>query len=105
MSDAGNGTAPAGENGHRGSPDVARYPRPVQARTTVRGVLLLQLLANTAGGAVILVFLRFILPLFGSSDGSNVQINLLVLGVYLGVVVFIALPVNKHILHKAMGWV
>lgn len=105
MSDAGNGTAATSGNGHRGSPDVTRYPRPVQARTTVRGVLLLQLLANTAGGAVILVFLRFILPLFGSSDGNNVQINLLVLGVYLGVVVFIALPVNKHILHKAMGWV
>ncbi len=90
---------------HTTSPRASPYPRPVQARTTVRGVILLQFVANTAGGVVILIFLRFILPLFGGTEASDIELNLLILGAYLGVSVFIALPVNKHILHKAMGWV
>src|SRR4051794_34882609 len=102
MREPSDGAGATSGNGHwHPTPDASHYPRPVQARTTVRGVLLLQLVANSAGGAIILMFLRFLLPLLGSSDSNNEQLNLLVLGVYLGVVVFIALPVNKHILHKA----
>lgn len=93
------------KSGNGPSTSLDRYPRPVQARTTVRGVLLLQLLANVAGGAVILVFLTFILPLIGVADRSSLELNLIVLAVYLALVVFIALPVNRHILTKAMRWV
>ena len=81
------------------------HPRPVQARITVRGVLLLQLVANGAGAAVMLGFLRFVLPLFGMADKSSLELNLVVLGVYLVVILFVALPLNRHILNKAVGWV
>src|SRR4051794_12501808 len=40
-----------------GEPTI-RYGRPVLARTAVRGVLLLQLLANGAGALVVLFYLK-----------------------------------------------
>ncbi|MBI2706570.1 MAG: adenylate/guanylate cyclase domain-containing protein [Actinobacteria bacterium] len=95
-------------NGQAGVPaDPNHYPRPVQARTTVRGVLILQLLANAAGAAVILVYLRGLFPMFGGVTPTtpDLELNLVVLGVYLVVVVFVALPINKHILNKAVRWV
>lgn len=74
-----------------------------QARSTVTGVLGLQVLANGLGLAVVAAYLRFLLPL--PTDRRSEELNLLVFGVYLGLMVLVALPVNMLLLRRAVTWV
>jgi len=84
---------------------AVRYERPVQARATVRGVLLLQVLANGAGGLVVVFYLRVLFPESSPSDGAAEQLNALVFGLYLLVTVVVTIPINRRFLINATGWV
>jgi adenylate cyclase len=82
-----------------------RYPRPVQARATVRGVMALQLVANGAGAAVVVFYLRVVAPVRLESGESRIGLNLTAFGLYLVAAVFFALPLNAVILRRSMAWV
>lgn len=87
--------------------DVAtsgRYPRPVQARATVRGVLALQLLANGAGAAVVVFYLRVVVPV-RQQGSTNIGLNVVAFGVFLLVTVLVAVPLNGMVLRRSMRWV
>lgn len=81
------------------------YERPVQARATVRGVLLLQALANGAGALIVFGYLKILFPEGSASGTEEDELNATVFGAYLLVTLFVALPVNKVFLTKAMRWV
>jgi len=74
-----------------------------QARATLRGVLRLQLLANGLGLAVVILYLRILVP--QASAGARGQLNLTVFGGYLVVNLVIFLPVNVVLLRRAVVWV
>jgi adenylate cyclase len=74
-----------------------------QARSTISGVLLLQVLANGAGAAVVALYLRFLFP--GPPDAQRTELNLLVFALYLGSFMLVGIPVNALVLRRAVSWV
>lgn len=87
------------------SEGAAEATRAAQARSTVRGVLVLQLLANGAGALVVVVYLRLLFPVALPDGGRALGINLTAFTIYLGVTVIVAIPVNAVVLHRNVGWV
>jgi adenylate cyclase len=83
---------------------MAREPAQVRARTTVRGVVLRQLLANGLGLATVLMYFRFLFPQ-GADELRDRSLNAVVFGSYVLFMVLIALPVNAGLLHRAVSWV
>ncbi|MFN8049991.1 MAG: adenylate/guanylate cyclase domain-containing protein [Acidimicrobiales bacterium] len=96
-----------GELEPAGADSVRRWaretPGTARARSTVRGVLAFQLLANGLGLSVILLYVSFLFPP-GNSDHES-SLNLRVFGVYLAINVIIGLPVNLLLLRRAVVWV
>jgi adenylate cyclase len=82
-----------------------RSEEPLQAIVTVRGVILLQLLANGAGAVVVFVYLQFLFPVRTPEDERQLGINLVVFGAYLLLTLTFAYPLNKLFLTRAMRWV
>lgn len=87
----------------RGRGWFERSPRTAQARSTVRGVLWLQILANGLGLTFIALYLRFLVPLPASSDRT--ELNLVGFGIYLALNVLVAMPINMLLLRRAVRWV
>lgn len=81
-----------------------RYPQPVQARVTIRGVLLLQLAANGAGAAAVVVYLYVLFPRQLPGGDRQLGLNLLLFGGYLLATLFVALPINRRFLMHSVGW-
>jgi adenylate cyclase len=73
-----------------------------QARSTVRGVLALQLAANGVGLAVVLAYVGL---LMGRPDGEDGRLNLVVFGAYLAVQIALLVPINLVLLSRAVAWV
>ena len=67
-------------------------PRPAQARATIRGVLRIQMLANGLGVTSVWAYFQFLLP--GNEEGrlESATINLVAFGIYVGLMVLLALP-------------
>lgn len=86
-------------------PSEPNDPGPARARATIRGVLLLQALANGLGLLAVGAYVQFLLP--DSQEGrlESRTINLVAFGVYLGVMVVVAAPVNALLLRRAVSWV
>lgn len=82
-----------------------RYPRPLQALATVRGVLLLQLAANSLGAAMVFVYMRFLFPIHSTAERKDFDLNLIAFTSYVGILIIVALPVNTMLLRRAMQWV
>ncbi|HPU40155.1 MAG TPA: hypothetical protein PLS63_11330, partial [Microthrixaceae bacterium] len=80
-------------------------PRPAQARATIRGVLRIQMLANGLGVVAVWAYFQFLLP--GNEEGrlESATINLVAFGIYVGLMVLLALPVNALLLRRAVSWV
>ncbi len=80
-------------------------PRPAQARATIRGVLRIQMLANGLGMVAVWAYFQFLLP--GNEEGrlESATINLVAFGIYVGLMVLLALPVNALLLRRAVSWV
>ncbi len=104
MTEPGAGTTSAVHS--RGVEQAAlNVPGPVQARATIRGVVLLQLLANGLGLVAVVAYFQFLFP--GSVEGEleSRTINLIAFGIYIGVMVLVAFPVNALLLRHAVSWV
>lgn len=80
-----------------------RSPQTAQARSTVRGVLWLQVLANGLGMTFIVLYLRFLVPLPASSEQT--ELNLTGFGIYLALNVMVAMPINMMLLRRSVSWV
>ena len=80
-------------------------PNLVRARSTVRGVVLLQLAANGLGVLVVILYFTQLFPDSASSELSSIDLNLTVFGVYLGVMLLLGLPLNALVLRRAVVWV
>lgn len=77
-------------------------PNTARARSTVRGVLGIQLLANGLGVSVVLLYVTLLFP-GGSTEESAV--NVAAFSVYLAVNLLLGLPVNLLLLRRAVVWV
>ncbi|MGB3409957.1 MAG: adenylate/guanylate cyclase domain-containing protein [Microthrixaceae bacterium] len=76
-----------------------------RARTTARGVTILQIVANSIGVGAVFAYFRFLYPPSSAAELSNGSINLVAFGSYLGFMVVLALPLNVMFLRRAMKWV
>lgn len=74
-----------------------------QARATVRGVILLEVLASGLGIFVVVIYIQLLAPLPVDQDRSD--LNLAVFGGYLALLMIVAMPINVLILRRAMVWV
>jgi adenylate cyclase len=63
----------------------------------------LQVLANGAGAAVVVLYLRFLFP--GAPDQHRTELNLLVLAAYVVLFLVIGAPINVLVLRRAVSWV
>jgi len=75
----------------------------VRARSAVLGMVRLQLTANGLGVLVVLLYFWLLLP--GPELGGGGDLNAVVFGTYLAVMLVVALPVNAALLHRAVRWV
>jgi adenylate cyclase len=80
-------------------------PGAARARSTVRGVVLLQLLANGLGIGVVVLYLGFLFPPDASDDLAGTDVNLVAFGLYLAAMLLLALPANALLLRRAVSWV
>lgn len=71
----------------------------------VRGVIVLQVMANGAGALVVFLYLQYLFPVRTPEQEQRVGINLAVFGAYLLVTLLVAFPLNRHFLGRAMAWV
>ena len=74
-----------------------------RARSTVRGVLGFQLLANGLGLSIILLYVSLLFPP-GNTDEES-AVNVKVFGAYLALNLVVGLPVNLLLLRRAVVWV
>ena len=84
---------------------VLHVPKPAQARATVRGVLLLQVLANGLGLGAIVAYFSFLVPDAAAGDLESRTLNVVAFGIYLGVMLVVGVPINAAMLHRAVSWV
>lgn len=78
-------------------------PGTARARSTVRGVLGLQLLANGLGLSLILLYVSVLFP--ANTGEKAAALNVRVFGVYLVINLLLGLPVNLVLLRRAVVWV
>ncbi len=95
---------------HPGRPLADRTaPRPTggeaHARATVRGVVRLQLIANGLGVIGVSTYLQFVAPVESQPQIAGLDVNFVVFGTYLALVVLLALPLNGLVLRRAVVWV
>jgi len=76
-----------------------------RSRSTVRGVVRLQILANGLGAVAVFAYFRFLFPPEAEGELGNSTLNLVAFGTYLTVMVLLALPLNTLFVRRAMNWV
>jgi adenylate cyclase len=91
--------APRGRAPRQQGPDIVR------ARSTVRGVIAIQVLANGLGVAVVVLYFSLLLPNGGPTELANPTLNLWAFGIYLAANVLLLLPLNGLLLRRAVVWV
>lgn len=74
-----------------------------RADRATREVLALQAAANGLGVVGVAVYLLVLFPESGA-DGATVELNLLVFSGYVVLVGLVALPINLHLLRRALAW-
>ena len=88
----------------RGRAPRQHVPDSVRARSTVRGVIAIQVLANGLGAAVVILYFQFLLP-HGPDELTNVTLNVTAFTIYLAGTVVLLLPLNALLLRRAVAWV
>ena len=71
----------------------------------MRGVILLQVLANGLGVAVVVLYFQFLFPPAAEADLEAASLNVTVFGIYLAASVVLLLPLNALLLRRAVAWV
>lgn len=89
---------------HAAPGDTHGVPGDVRARATVRGVVRLQILANSLGVAAVILYFRFLFPQAQDELGDT-SVNLVAFGVYLAAMILLALPINAIAVRRAVIWV
>jgi hypothetical protein len=80
-------------------------PDSARARSTVRGVIRIQVLANGLGAAVVVLYFQYLYPRSATDELSNISLNVAAFGLYLAVTVLLLLPLNALLLRRAVAWV
>lgn len=83
---------------------MAPLPGEVRTRSTVRGVVRLQILANSLGVAAVVAYFRFLFPVQSQDDLGDLDLNVVVFGTYLATMILLALPLNALALRRAVVW-
>ncbi|MFI5044718.1 MAG: adenylate/guanylate cyclase domain-containing protein [Acidimicrobiales bacterium] len=89
----------------RGRRKVRVSPAEARARSTVAGVLILQLVANGLGTVVVGLYFGLLFPKVAEDNLNTLDLNLWVFGTYLLAMVAIAVPLNAVMLRRAVVWV
>lgn len=89
----------------RRRPGRANVPDDARARSTVRGVLLLQVAANGLGVVVVVLYLWLLYPVRGGEQFSSAELNIVGFGLYLLAMMLGAIPLNAWFLRRAVSWV
>ena len=66
--------------------------------------MFLQVAANVLGVAAVAAYFRFLYPLPTSEEIGDVDLNVVVFGIYVAVMGMLALPVNAVLLRRAVIW-
>jgi adenylate cyclase len=80
-------------------------PNSVQARSTVRGVIAIQVLANGLGVVVVAMYFQFLFPHAAQDELNRLTLNMTAFGIYLAANVLLLLPLNALLLRRAVVWV
>ncbi len=91
-----------GRSGHDEARELSGEAR---ARATVSGVVRLQLLANSLGVAAVVSYFSFLFPVEAQEELADPNLNVVAFGIYLVVMLVLALPVNALVLRRAVIWV
>lgn len=75
-----------------------------KARATIKGVVILQIAANALGVAAVAAYFHFLYPLPTTEEIGDVDLNVVIFGIYVGLMGVIALPVNAMLLRRAVIW-
>lgn len=70
----------------------------------MRGVVGLQILANSLGVAAVVAYFRFLFPIRAQNELGDFDLNVTVFGVYLTAMIVLALPLNALVLRRAVSW-
>ncbi len=89
----------------RGRAPRQHVPDTIRARSTVRGVIAIQVLANGLGVAVVVIYFQLLFPNGGRAELTDPTLNLWAFGIYLAVNVLLLLPLNGLLLRRAVAWV
>lgn len=76
-----------------------------RSRSTVRGVVRLQLFANGLGVLAVAAYFGFLFPAQVESDLQDPTINLVAFGSYVAFMLLLALPLNTLLMRRALNWV
>ena len=86
------------------TPPSAEASSAAKARATVKGVVFLQITANALGVVAVAAYFRFLYPLPTTEEIGDVDLNVVVFGIYVAVMGLLALPVNALLLRRAVIW-
>lgn len=76
-----------------------------EAAATAAGVVVLQFLANGAGGLLVVVYLRLLFPQESGLDGTRTEaLNVAVFGAYILATVLVGIPFNRKVLGPVIIW-
>ncbi len=85
---------------------VVHYERPIQARATIRGVVMLQAGANLFGTFAVAIYFRLLYPDDSLRAGSDrLELNLALLAGFVAITLLVTIPLNHIMLKRAMGWI
>ncbi len=73
-----------------------------RARSTVRGVLFIQVMANGLGALVVALYVHFLFP---EDLAVRSEVNVVAFTIFLGICGIVTLPINMYFLRRAVSWV
>lgn len=76
-----------------------------RSRTGLRGVMLYQAMANAIGVIAVAAYFWFLYPSGEEAGLNNSDVNLVVFGTYMVLMVMLAVPMDLFLLRRGVGWV
>lgn len=87
------------------SSDPGALADEARARTSLRGVMAYQVISNTIGVLAVASYFRFLYPSGGEAGLSGSEVNLVVFGLYVLVMLILGIPLTIMLLGRTMDWV
>lgn len=76
-----------------------------RARSKLRGVMIYQAAANAIGVAAVAAYFRFLYPMGEQAGLNDSEVNLAVFGLYVVLMVLLAVPLVQFLLRRSVGWI